>query len=1328
VTVTITPKANHYGVVKISFIALDGDKNTTKDLVIQVNSINDTPTSFGFEKTINEDTNYSFSTLDPTTVYSDTNDSSQNSNETYPDIFQIVSLPAHGMLHLGDNVALSADSNVTISSLTSLVYTPVENNHTDVSFSWRAYDGEAWTEIKTATIYINAIDDTPVISSIANVTLNEDFGTNTISLQAIDAENDSINYFVNLSNSNIVQTSISGTILTLNSIHDAYGDLNVTVFATANGKETNTSFTLTVEDVEDVVVQPKPDGGYDINTTTPRGGVVEINVTNPDVNVSTDSNGTVTIETNSSSLPKVVIILEADGDTNSTVLNGDKNSTVLSGDINKTINMDENGTVVTLFDNDTNTTVIQNPDGTVDINTSGPGGGNKDINSSLPSTLVIVDENGTKVSGSGQDGDGDDFNVTIIISPNGDQNSTVCGVNGCTTVNLDRDINSTTHLNEDGTITIDTKNPIAIINQTNEPRVALHTITRNGGENDVAFIGDGTVVDVDDNGTISASKNGVNILISEDGNITLTNQNGSRILFPSSQNLTNIVTDENNVTTIIVTKPDGTTTIISIELDGTITTVTKDREGDVTSSTTYPNDVQIIVNENYLTATYSDTGIVIEDRLNNDGEMYQNGTLISKGSNEEKYTDFDHDNIKDYWDSDDDNDGMSDIDEGNGLVDSDQDGKPDSKDTDSDNDGKLDADEGAEDLDGDGIPNYKDAVEMHPDQKAVIDVVNEISPSNFLGENISTDEIVGDLSFTRPVSAIDGVSINWSTEAAFESNTPYLVINGSEGDVIRPTDYDAVIRLNATITKGDYIGKKSFILTILRGNNDTEAVNRAWEAFEWFKIKKANVYQFGVTSDLELLTTGSDDVNISWSSDNSSVVENNGTVHRSNSDTTVTLTATFTKGSITRTKTGIVKVLKAPLTCEDVYAKVQQQLTADLLLGKNRSLETVTDNLVLGTPTDFNLEDKSNLALTYTSDSLLLNVDNTTGEIGRHTTQDNKVTLTAKVQKIGCSSPIYKKFDITIKAQNQSVDKVIVKDINDTIATTGAIVINFDIETGTNYDFADGNGTNRFIAENTNVSMVSTGLSRESTMPKQTITTVGTPIENILTKLYTNGIIENITEINDESEVKQNIIRSEKLGSTIQRYLSGKVDITATVGGTQATLSSDETGKLSHSMKNGTVETKATSNIKGTTVVLTDANTLKTSTPIRAVNGKDYGVVVETNSSGVSINSFKAVDNDNNGAVAKVTVTTSFEGTISDIGTTGDMKIVTKAVNGKQAVIYTDSDGLTGYKFISSGGNDTISEKPFKAQNTQELDISVTNENNSIQVITIVPLEDNIRF
>ena len=127
-------------------------------------------------------------------------------------------------------------------------------------------------------------------------------------------------------------------------------------------------------------------------------------------------------------------------------------------------------------------------------------------------------------------------------------------------------------------------------------------------------------------------------------------------------------------------------------------------------------------------------------------------------------------------------------------------------------------------------------------------------------------------------------------------------------------------------------------------------------------------------SDLELLTTGSDGVNISWTSDNPTVVSDIGTVTRTSVDETVSLSATFTKGSSSKTKIGTVKVLKTASTCEDVYEKVHQQFTADLFLGKNRSQNSVTDNLILGDANDFNLEDKSELTITYTSDNLLLNI------------------------------------------------------------------------------------------------------------------------------------------------------------------------------------------------------------------------------------------------------------------------------------------------------------------------------------------------------------------
>jgi len=71
------------------------------------------------------------------------------------------------------------------------------------------------------------------------------------------------------------------------------------------------------------------------------------------------------------------------------------------------------------------------------------------------------------------------------------------------------------------------------------------------------------------------------------------------------------------------------------------------------------------------------------------------------------FVDTDGDGLHDNVDLDDDNDGLSDLEEGNGLLDTDGDGIPDSLDTDSDNDGIADADE-IGDADGDGIPDSQE--------------------------------------------------------------------------------------------------------------------------------------------------------------------------------------------------------------------------------------------------------------------------------------------------------------------------------------------------------------------------------------------------------------------------------------------------------------------------------------------------------------------------------------------------------------------------------------------------------------------------------------------
>ena len=70
------------------------------------------------------------------------------------------------------------------------------------------------------------------------------------------------------------------------------------------------------------------------------------------------------------------------------------------------------------------------------------------------------------------------------------------------------------------------------------------------------------------------------------------------------------------------------------------------------------------------------------------GEVISDETMLIISS------DFDGDGIEDDADVDDDNDGIWDINEGNGAVDTDGDGDPDSRDPDSDNDGCSDVDEG----------------------------------------------------------------------------------------------------------------------------------------------------------------------------------------------------------------------------------------------------------------------------------------------------------------------------------------------------------------------------------------------------------------------------------------------------------------------------------------------------------------------------------------------------------------------------------------------------------------------------------------------------------
>ena len=126
----------------------------------------------------------------------------------------------------------------------------------------------------------------------------------------------------------------------------------------------------------------------------------------------------------------------------------------------------------------------------------------------------------------------------------------------------------------------------------------------------------------------------------------------------------------------------------------------------------------------------------IDDFRDGDGDGFDDGTpfvdLVDlPDTDRDGIADFrdnddaDGDGVSDALDPDDDNDGISDADEGDGQRDTDGDGVPDSRDLDSDNDGLLDDSEAGDggtprDSDDDGVPDYLD---LDSDNDSILDVI-----------------------------------------------------------------------------------------------------------------------------------------------------------------------------------------------------------------------------------------------------------------------------------------------------------------------------------------------------------------------------------------------------------------------------------------------------------------------------------------------------------------------------------------------------------------------------------------------------------------------------
>lgn len=223
-TLTFAPTANYYGSGSVTVQVSDGTATDSTTFTLTVNSVNDAPviTAVG-NQTVAEDNSLSL-TLAATDVDGDSL------------TFSIASAP----VELGASV-----------SGTTLTLAPIADYHGSGSITVQVSDG-ALTDSTSFTLTVTSVNDAPVISSISNQTMNED-ATLDVGLSATDADGDGLTFSIVAAAADF-GASISGSTLSFSPTANYHGSGTVTVQVSDGALSNSTSFTLTINSINDAPV------------------------------------------------------------------------------------------------------------------------------------------------------------------------------------------------------------------------------------------------------------------------------------------------------------------------------------------------------------------------------------------------------------------------------------------------------------------------------------------------------------------------------------------------------------------------------------------------------------------------------------------------------------------------------------------------------------------------------------------------------------------------------------------------------------------------------------------------------------------------------------------------------------------------------------------------------------------------------------------------------------------------------------------------------------------------------------------------------------------
>ena len=267
----------------------------------------------------------------------------------------------------------------------------------------------------------------------------------------------------------------------------------------------------------------------------------------------------------------------------------------------------------------------------------------------------------------------------------------------------------------------------------------------------------------------------------------------------------------------------------------------------------------------------------------------------------------------------------------------------------------------------------------------------------------SKDAVRHKLTLPKTVAEAAGVSITW------KSDKPETVKD--DGTVIRPAETDIQVTLTATLTKGKAAEQKAFTVTVLR-DQDIADLESALK-----KLKIGYKYQWDrescVMGDLMLpdKVDGFTGVAVTWESNNTDIIKNDGKVTRPDLDTKVTLTATLKKNKAEIKKPFTVRVVG--IAGEQVDQAFRAATVTPLVIQKSHSLYQIT---LSGSS-----EPTLSALLTWTSSHpAVIGVKGKPSGTYPVTPPAEKtiVTLTAKAEKAGIAKE--KNFTVTVFPENSN--------------------------------------------------------------------------------------------------------------------------------------------------------------------------------------------------------------------------------------------------------------------------------------------------------------------